>query len=82
MISITALFLGPAKDVTKVESVALDLRMGATVGEARRTLAERFPRLGEGLSKMRLALNQEFVAETQVLHTGDELAVIPPVSGG
>ena len=82
MISITALFLGPAKDLTGVESVALDLRMGATVGEARRAIADRFPRLGGGLSKMRLALNQEFAAETRVLCAGDELAIIPPMSGG
>ena len=82
MISVTVLFLGPAKDLTRVESVALDLRLGATVGDARRALAERFPRLGGGLSKMRLALNQEFVVDTQVLRAGDELAVVPPVSGG
>ena len=82
MIAITVLFLGPAKDLTKAESASLEIGVGMTVGEARRAIAERFPRLGRGLDRMRLAVNEEFVAETRVLRAGDELAVVPPVSGG
>ena len=82
MIAITELFLGPARDFAKTDSAVLDLGAGTTVGDARRAVAERFPRLGKGLATMRIAVNQEFVADTEILRAGDELAVIPPVSGG
>ena len=82
VMAIRVLFLGPAKDIAKTDSAVLDLRSGATVGEARHALTERFPRLSAGLTKMRLAVNQEFVADAVILRAGDELAVVPPVSGG
>jgi molybdopterin converting factor small subunit len=82
MMAIRVLFLGPAKDFAMVGSAALDLRSRATIGDAQRALAGRFPRLSEGLATMRIAVNQEFVADTVTLRAGDELAVVPPVSGG
>ncbi len=82
MIAVRVLFLGPAKDFAKTDSSALDLREGATVNEARRELTKRFPQLGKGLATMRLAVNQEFVVDTEILRADDVLAVIPPVSGG
>jgi molybdopterin converting factor small subunit len=45
-------------------------------------LARRNPRFNEWRSTMRLAVNQEYVAYDHILHDRDEVAVIPPVSGG
>ncbi len=54
---------------------------GATVGEAAAILSEKYPRLGSSLG-VRLAVNRTYVALDHVLADGDEVAVIPPVSGG
>ena len=43
--------------------------------------AERWPKLGQALG-VRLAVNRKYVAMDYVLLEGDEVAVIPPVSGG
>ncbi|MFN8521840.1 MAG: molybdopterin converting factor subunit 1 [Chloroflexota bacterium] len=59
----------------------LEVRSGATVAEALASLSQRFPRLTR-LEQGMLAVNQEYVAATYPLHDGDELALIPPVSGG
>ncbi len=58
-------------------SVDLELPDGARVGDA---LAELGP-LAEGLPLV-MAVNREYAPEDQVLAPGDELALIPPVSGG
>jgi molybdopterin synthase catalytic subunit len=64
-------------------TVELRLRPGATVGDALRALAEHGA-LGELLERLpvRLAVNRDYASESTVLSPGDELALIPPVSGG
>jgi molybdenum cofactor biosynthesis protein MoaC/molybdopterin converting factor subunit 1 len=65
------------------DRLALELPEGATVAEALRTLGER-PELEQLIAAMpvRAALNREYVGEDATLSAGDELALIPPVSGG
>src|SRR5687767_10353526 len=65
------------------DTVALELPEGATVADAL-AAAAREPGLGELLPRMpvRVAVNREYAAEDAVIAAGDELALIPPVSGG
>jgi molybdopterin synthase catalytic subunit len=65
------------------DSVELELRDGATVGEALEALAER-PELADALDRMpvRMAVNREYADAGTTLRADDELALIPPVSGG
>jgi molybdopterin synthase catalytic subunit/molybdopterin converting factor small subunit len=57
--------------------VVIDLPEGARVQDA----LERLGSLAEGLPLV-MAVNREYAAGDQVLDAGDELALIPPVSGG
>ena len=65
------------------DSVEIELEDGATTEDALAALG-RAPGLGETLERMpvRVAVNREYVEPGTELHPGDELAVIPPVSGG
>jgi molybdopterin converting factor subunit 1 len=65
------------------DSLDLELRDGATVADAMRALAELEP-LGELLERMpvHMAVNRDYAADGTVLAPDDELALIPPVSGG
>ncbi len=74
--------LGPARDFAGVDSCAIPLSDAATVFDLKRVLAERFDRLAGALSTVRFAVNDEFATDTTGLCDGDEVAVIPPVSGG
>jgi MoaE-MoaD fusion protein len=58
-------------------SVTLELPEGARVSDALESLAG----LAEGIPLV-MAVNREYASEEQVLAAGDELALIPPVSGG
>jgi molybdopterin converting factor subunit 1 len=53
-----------------------------TVGQLRARLAEQVPALGPLLQVSRVAVNHDFADDSQVINPGDEVAVIPPVSGG
>lgn len=57
--------------------VTLELPEGARVADALGALSE----LTDGMSVV-MAVNREYAERSQRLHAGDELALIPPVSGG
>lgn len=60
----------------------LDLRDGATIEDAWAALVERFPRLAPGRTSVRFAHNGGYAPADTRLTDGDEVAMIPPVSGG
>src|SRR4051794_20737233 len=55
---------------------------GATVGSLWELLIHRYPRLSGYSGRILYAVNQEFGTLTTELHDGDEVAFVPPVSGG
>jgi len=57
-----------------------ELDHGARVSDLLAQLAERIPALGA--TRGLVAVNQTYVDPDTVLHNGDEVALIPPVSGG
>jgi molybdopterin synthase catalytic subunit len=65
------------------DSVEIELPEGATVGDAFERLAAA-PGLGELVERMplRMAVNREYVDAGAAIAPGDELALIPPISGG
>ncbi len=60
----------------------LTLPEDATVGDLWTILSRRHTELGELGSSISFAVNQEYVDSAHRLRDGDEVALIPPVSGG
>src|SRR3970282_926817 len=60
----------------------LDLPVGPTPGQVWSTLAEQYPDLRRFPPPARFAVNDEFVGPEHALAEQDEVALIPPVSGG
>ncbi|MFQ6112359.1 MAG: molybdopterin converting factor subunit 1 [Nitrospinota bacterium] len=71
-----------ARDATGKEEVEAELEGDASVGSLLKKLAEDYPRLGERLSTMAVSVNQEFARPDEPISEGDEIALIPPISGG
>ena len=75
-------FFAIVKERAGVGEAALELPDGATVAAASQALNEKFPAIADFLRRAAYAVNREYVDTATVLRDGDELAVIPPVSGG
>jgi MoaE-MoaD fusion protein len=58
------------------------LAEGTTAGDLFDELAREYPRLERMRPVTMLMVNKAYVTHDHVLHQGDELALIPPVSGG
>ncbi len=66
------------------DAIEVELPEGATVGDALRGIAAQHAALAPALERLSLvmAVNREYATAETVLAAGDELALIPPVSGG
>lgn len=77
---ITVLYFGILRDVFGGERDALDLVAGATVADL--VTRVRGSRVGEVWQGLAVAVNREFAGRETILSDGDEVALLPPVSGG
>ena len=76
------LFFGMLKDVVGRPEEQLDLETGATLGQIFEQYCGRFPRMREMAGSILLARNREFAEPAAAIAEGDEIAFLPPVSGG
>lgn len=67
--------------VAGVREVKLEMAEGSRVDEVAGILRGKFPEMKWPSGTM-VAVNQEYACGGEVLKAGDEVAVIPPVSGG
>lgn len=81
-VRVRVLLFAACREIAGASELALELDAGARVSDALTRLAGMEPRLARFLPGCRQARNDRFVAPDEPLADGDELAVIPPVSGG
>lgn len=79
--NIKVLGFGIARDIMGGPQVVLPLVEGATVGEMKDVLEHQFPQLGK-LATYMVAVNNEYATASTPIKANDEIAIIPPVSGG
>ena len=70
------------RELAGTRELHLDLAAGSTIEDAWAALVARVPALAPGRPSVRFARNGDYAAATDRLEDGDELACIPPVSGG
>ena len=75
------LTFGIAKDIIGSSSINFELNQGDNIEELKRKLIQQFPDF-EKLKSFSLAVNQEYQEDDFLLSEKDEIAIIPPVSGG
>ncbi|MFD0793719.1 MoaD/ThiS family protein [Mucilaginibacter litoreus] len=78
---VNVLAFGIAKDIFGGSSVSVSLPDDANTVQLKQALEEHFPRL-KLIASYLVAVNNEYADEDLLLSTRDEIAIIPPVSGG
>jgi molybdopterin converting factor subunit 1 len=80
--TLTVQLFARARDLAGAATLAVELATGATVGDLRRALGVAAPALTPLLPRCAVAVNGDFAADERALSATDEVAVLPPVSGG
>ena len=79
---VTVRLFARLRDIAGASELARELAPGATIGDLWRQLAGEFPELAQYERSISSAVNADYAKMTQVVGDGDEVAFLPPVSGG
>jgi molybdopterin converting factor subunit 1 len=80
--TVSVRYFGPAAEDAGRTEEEVSLGAPARVGTLSEELARRHPALSRRMASVRFAVNRVYANRDTPLHEGDEVAVIPPVSGG
>jgi molybdopterin converting factor subunit 1 len=81
-IHVKVLFFGRLREVAGGAEESVELPPGSRIEELFATFVARWPELARFRASLVASRNQEFAAWSTPLHPGDEIAFLPPVSGG
>lgn len=81
-ISITVRLFASIKDVAKMSEISVELPRASVADDVLSYLITQYPEMQRYRSYVRIAVNESYVDANFALHDGDEIAIIPPVSGG
>jgi len=76
------LFFAQLKDATGCDSIEIAAAPSLSIEQLWVELLSRFPALAAHRASVRLACNSEYAAPDAQFSNADEVALIPPVSGG
>jgi len=79
---VTVLYFGILKDLFAADRSTAELPEGETVGGLLRLSEKNASKPSKVWRTLAVAVNREYVGVDQVLREGDEVALLPPVSGG
>ena len=82
LMRVRVLFFGVLKELTGKAGDSLDLPEGASVRDVLAHYGAQTPRMKETLASLAVAVNQQYAGAETRLKSGDEIALLPPVSGG
>jgi molybdopterin converting factor subunit 1 len=81
-VHVTVLLFARLRDIVGAAELAREIGTGASVGILWEQLVADHPALGAYDRTISSAVNADYARRDRVLHDGDEVAFLPPVSGG
>ncbi len=82
VIAVTIKLFAAYQEAYGVSELVWDLPSGTTVAQVCDRLIQEHPELKQWRDITRFGVNLQFVAPDTILQNGDEVVLIPPVSGG
>jgi len=79
---VNVLYFGTLKDLFALEQEPLDVPDGTTVEALLSLLCAQTSKQSEVWRTLAVAVNRDYAGLATVLREGDEVALLPPVSGG
>jgi molybdopterin converting factor subunit 1 len=81
-VRVTVRLFARLKDIAGAAELTRDVAAGATIGSVWRELAGEFPDLAQYERSISSAVNLDYARMDRAVSDGDEIAFLPPVSGG
>lgn len=82
MITVSVELYAVARELAGTSRMKVAIPDGGTTSDLLETMSRECPALGPWAKHLRIAVNREYVEAPRALNERDEIALIPPVSGG
>ena len=76
---VKVLFFASAREVCGTSDTEMSINESSTLKDLLGLIKTQYPRLGPGFA---VAVNKKYIRGDLTLQPGDEVAIIPPISGG
>jgi sulfur-carrier protein len=81
-VRVTVRLFARLRDIAGTAELAREVGPGATIGTVWKELTREFPELAKYERSISTAVNADYARMDQAIREGDEVAFLPPVSGG
>ena len=81
-VRISILYFATVKDATGIRMESIDLSNDTSIREMLSKISIIYPKLKHILNNIQISVNYRIVDLNTVLKDGDEVALLPPISGG
>ncbi len=82
LIRITILYFASVKDITRVKKETMDLSPDTSIEKLLAKVSLKYPDIKSILNVVQISVNYKVMDTNTILKDGDEVALLPPVSGG
>ena len=82
IVRISILYFATVKDATGIRMESIDLSKDTTISEMLSKISMIYPKLKHILNNIQISVNYRIVDFNTILKDGDEVALLPPISGG
>jgi molybdopterin converting factor subunit 1 len=82
MVKVKLLFFASCRDIVGVRDLELEVDEDIIIADLKEQLIALYPRLRAIKKVLSVAVNAQYVHDSYEISSGDEIAFIPPVSGG
>ena len=81
---ITIKYFASLRDIAEKEEDSLDIKNPITIDQLSDIISKTAPKMGAIIreKKIMISVNQEMASADTIIHDGDEVAFLPPFSGG
>jgi molybdopterin converting factor subunit 1 len=81
---ITIKYFASLRDIAEKEEDSLDIKNPITIDQLSDIISKAAPKMGAIIRKKKvmISVNQEMASADTIIHDGDEVAFLPPFSGG
>ncbi len=79
---ITLRFFGQLRELANCDETTIEVKEGTKIGDLVWLVGERFPNMRQHLKVVSFSIDNEYASKDTVLNEGNEVSLLPPISGG
>ncbi|TDJ03903.1 MAG: MoaD/ThiS family protein [Caldithrix sp.] len=79
---VTLRLFGQLRELAECDEAEIEIKEGTKIGDLVWLVGERFPNMRQHLKVVSFSIDNDYASKETVLNEGNEVSLLPPISGG